>query len=298
MAKKAKSRSTRKSTKKTAPKRARKPAKSARRGGKAVKRTTKRATKKMTKKTTTRRSTKAKSRSTRKKPARKTSAKKKATKKTTKPARRGGSSTAKKSGRRVRAKKDDTVLMDMLLGSAARARILRLIFREPTVSFAHKEIAKMTGVALPKVRREAKALAEMDIVTNRSSGGQMRVKVNTAFPFVEELKRMATASFPVGRDSLVKMLKPAGNVKLIIVAGTLMNDPKGRVDLLVVADRYSEKRLARAVKKVEQAAAAELRWAGMPTKEFTYRWKMFDRFLHDMVSGPHEKLVEKVKVKK
>lgn len=265
------------------------------------KKTTKKARKTTRKKKTTRRKASSggrkKTRSASSGRATKKGANKKRTKQAAGKSSRSKGNKKRSSSRRTRTKKDDTVLMDTLLNSTARARMLRLIFREPTVSFPHKEIAQTCGVALPKVRREAKALAEMGIVTNRSSGGKMRVKVNTAFPFVEELKRMATASFPIGRESLVKMLSPAGAVKLIIVAGTLMNDPKGRVDLLVVADRYSEKRLARVVKKVEQAAAAELRWAGMPTKEFKYRWKMFDRFLRDTVSGPHEKLVEKVKIR-
>ena len=185
--------------------------------------------------------------------------------------------------------------MDMLLGSPARARILRLLFREPGVSLAHKDVAQATGVSLPKVRREAKLLSEIGIITNKSSGGKTRMKVATTFPFIEELKHMVVASFPIGRETLVKMLKPAGSLRLVIAAGTLMNDPKARVDLLVVADRYSEKGLERAVKKVEQAAAAELRWAGMPTKEFQYRWKMFDRFVRDVVNGPHEKVVDRVK---
>lgn len=192
-------------------------------------------------------------------------------------------------------KSDDTVLLDMLLNSGARARILRLLFREPAVTYTQKEIAETCGVPLSKVRKETSALMQMGVVDMRSRGGKKRVQVAASFPFVKELQRLAMASFPIGRETLVKMVKSAGRVKLIIVAGIFMNDPKARVDIIVVADKYSEKRLARAMKKVEQVVAADVRWAGMETKEFLYRWKMFDRFVRDMVGGPHERLVGKVK---
>lgn len=196
-----------------------------------------------------------------------------------------------------RAKKTrDTVLLETLCGSVPRARMLRLFLREPAVSFDFKEVAMMIGVPLPRVRREATILADMGILSLTSRGGKRRAKVVPTFPFMEELQRITMGSFPIAREELLKAVKSAGRVTLVVVGGVFLNDEKGRVDLLVVADKYSEKRLARAVKKVEQSLAVELRWAGMDTKDFQYRWKMFDRFVRDIFARPHERVLQKIKL--
>ena len=173
--------------------------------------------------------------------------------------------------------------------------MLRLFFRNPLIAHELKEVSSLIGMPLPKVRREAKLLKEIGVITLISRRGKSHVQVSTTFPFIAEVQRVVTGSFPIGRDELLKLVKPAGKLKLVVVSGLFLNEPKARVDLLVVADRYSEKRLEKAIKKVEQVVASEVRWAGMDVKEFKYRYKMYDRFVRDIVSHAHERILEQVK---
>ena len=177
------------------------------------------------------------------------------------------------------------------------ARMLRALFREPGASFSLKDLAARTGSPLPHVRREAERLAAMGIAETLKKGKNPRIRVSSTFPFLEEVRVLATRSAPVSHGDLVDMLRGFGRPRLIAISGVFTNNPKAQTDILIVADRLSEKRLAKAIAEVEAAVASEVRWTGMETKEFQYRWKMFDRFLRDFLTQPHERVVEKLILK-
>lgn len=184
-------------------------------------------------------------------------------------------------------------LLELLTGSPVRARLLRLLLREPQLIVRMQDAAERIQEALPAVRREAAALEALGLLHVR---GGSRLAVSQAFPFFSELRGLAVRSFPISRQELVKILSRCGGLQLAVLSGVFLNTQEERVDVFVVASRYSEKRLASAIKKLEAMVGTELRWAGMETKEFNYRWKMFDRFLRDVFTQPHEKLVERIKL--
>jgi len=46
--------------------------------------------------------------------------------------------------------------------------------------------------------------------------------------------------------------------------------------------------------ELESEVGKEIQYAFMETKEFEYRYQMFDRFVRDIFEKPHEKLINKL----
>jgi hypothetical protein len=187
----------------------------------------------------------------------------------------------------------DLPFLEGLTGSPLRARMLRLFLREPQLTFRLTDVSHRIGMPLPSVRREAKHLEGLGIL--KLSRGAKRAQVLMTSPFVGELRTIVLRSFPIGRADLLKILSLVGSLRLVVVSGIFLNAERTRADLLVVAYRYSERRMEGAVKRIEEVIGSEVRWAGMEVKEFLYRWNMFDRFVRDILTQPHEKILEKVK---
>jgi len=201
--------------------------------------------------------------------------------------------TASRSKKTSQPLKNDEPLLELLTGSAIRARMLRLLLREPQLLFTLHDVAERLHVPLFAVRQEARRFESLGLITMR---GGKRLAVNPTFPFLSELRTLSVRPFPASRQWLIRTLSSAGKLQLVIVSGVFLEGSQARVDIFVVASRYSEKRLENAAKKIESAVGAELRWAGMETKEFNYRWRMFDRFLRDIFTQPHERVLEKIKI--
>ena len=196
---------------------------------------------------------------------------------------------------RTRSQKTkDTPLLEGLTGSPARARLLRVLLREPQVSFRTADVSERIGIPTAALKKELRLLESLGIV--QLKGGVKRAQVLVSFPFAGELRMLAAQSFPISRAQLTKILSRVGKLRLVVVSGIFLNVERTRVDLFVVAQRYSEKRMEAAVRRLEETIGAELRWAGMETKEFLYRWNMFDRFVRDILTQPHEKVFEKIKL--
>lgn len=196
---------------------------------------------------------------------------------------------------RAQSKEKDTSFLEALTNSPPRARLLRFLLREPQLTWALRDVAERIQEPVPAVRREAALLSRIGLVEFRGAQKHRLVVVST-FPLLSELRALAVKPFPLSRSELVKILSRAGSLQLVVASGVFLNAPDARVDLLVVATRFSEKRMESAMRKVEAIVGAELRWAGMESKEFQYRWKMFDRFLRDIFTQPHEKIVERIKL--
>ena len=185
-------------------------------------------------------------------------------------------------------------LLETLTGSPARARLLRLLLREPQLAFAVRDAAERIGMPPPLIRREAETLEKLGLLQGGKRGHRLRVAAT--FPFAAELRTLAIQSFPISRQELVRILARAGKLRLVLASGVFLNLPRTRVDLFVVANRLSERKLEAAVRRIEQIVGAEIRWAGMDTREFSYRFRMFDRFVRDILTETGERVVENVKL--
>lgn len=185
-------------------------------------------------------------------------------------------------------------LLEALVGSPARARILRFLYRHPDSAFNAKTLAKALLLNALSVTCECDTLARIGIVKVRSGGARKRYQVSAAFPFSGELRAIALYSHTVTPAQIIAELSRNVQPRLVVISGAFLNVPGGPLDVFVVADRVSERALARSMRRLEAKLGTELRWSAFQTSEFTYRWKMFDRFLRSIFESAHEIILGKL----
>ena len=96
--------------------------------------------------------------------------------------------------------------------------------------------------------------------------------------------------------SILKKLKPAGKIKLLIVSGIFLQQSESRADLLIVGDNLNKKILENRIKTIESELGRELTYAIFETKEFTYRLNMYDKLIREILDAPHERIVDFLQV--
>src|SRR3989344_8672739 len=181
-------------------------------------------------------------------------------------------------------------IFEVLFGAMPKVRLIQLFFRNEIVSFSVMELADRTKLDAHIINKECNALVVAGLLVGHGSGSGRSYKLNLSFPFLAEFKNLIQRSFPVEKSKLISIVKRAGKLRLVLVSGLFLNRDDSPVDIFIIADKLSEKRLAGAIADMETLIGKELRWAGMETQEFLYRWRMFDRFVHDLLAAPHEKI--------
>ena len=74
-----------------------------------------------------------------------------------------------------------------------------------------------------------------------------------------------------------------------------LNTDNSRVDLFLVGDNISDRKLTNFLAEMESEVGKEIEYAAMNTKEFDYRFHMFDRFVRDILEKPNEKLLNRIR---
>ena len=202
--------------------------------------------------------------------------------------------------------------LSKLLGGNARVKMMRLFLFHPEETYEPKDIARLTRLKTETVRRELSQLAKMGLVkqatihkesksktTKKGSPAKRRVNgwvLDDTFPYLRPLKNMLINVKPLRNDEIQRRFEKAGRIKLIIIAGTFLQNPESRLDLLVVGDKLSEAKARNIVKDIEAEVGKELVFAAFKTDEFNYRSSVYDKLIRDVLDYEHERVLDKIGV--
>mgnify|MGYP001560191525 FL=1 len=153
----------------------------------------------------------------------------------------------------------------------------------------------MLKINSASIRKQFKSLVAVKFITAKNIAGKKFFKVNKDFDFYNELKELITKASPASKEKMLKKLKGLGKIKLALISGIFINSDVSRADLLVVGDLKLSK-FNNFLKDLEAEVGKEINYALMTTKEFQYRYDMYDRFVHDLLDFKHEKLINKLKI--
>lgn len=151
-----------------------------------------------------------------------------------------------------------------------------------------KQVRGLEDIKLIQVKR-VKSNKKKEIV------GGLYYSVNPNFDFYPELQILVLKSSPTSKEKMLKRLMKVGRIKMALISGVFLNCENYRVDLFVVGDDISQRKLANFLADMEAEVGKEIEYAAMETKEFDYRFHMFDRFVRDILEKPHEKLLNKLR---
>lgn len=160
--------------------------------------------------------------------------------------------------------------------------------------FSMSDIAKRTKIKTVRSKGLISQLTNAKFISERKRKGKKFFTVNKRFPFFYELKRLVVKSNVHPQCESLNRIKKLGNVKLAVVTGVFINEPKTRTDLLVVGDTISKAKMKHLLEDLEAEMGREVDYSLMDLTEFKYRANMFDKFIMEIMESPHEIVVNKI----
>jgi hypothetical protein len=184
--------------------------------------------------------------------------------------------------------------LENLFGSKDRWRMIKMFLLNSGESFSLTEVSRRTKVERRKMRRIISQLSKSGFITGRKRKEGWFFSVNKNYPFFSELKKLVIKSNIYPQCESLGKVKKLGDVKLSIITGVFINEPKVRTDLLIVGARISKAKMDHLLADLEAELGREVNYSLMDIEEFKYRANMFDKFIMEILEMPHEILVNKI----
>ncbi len=193
-------------------------------------------------------------------------------------------------------KKFSEPTLDALFDSPIKVKLLKLFLYNPDGDFELKAIAKKLNLKSAPVNKNIGDLAKINFLNCKNSKGRKTFKVNCDFDFYNELKELVIKASPASKEKMLKRIKSLGKIKLALLAGVFVNSNTSQADLLIVGDNVKSAKFNNFISNLEAEIGKEINYSLITSKEFDYRYDMYDRFIRDLLDFKHEKLINKLKV--
>jgi len=179
-------------------------------------------------------------------------------------------------------------ILGKILGSQARVKIMRLFLLNREKSFNTKDIEKRSRVVKHLLNKELRLLASIGFIRKRNDQWHF----NNDFKYTNEIEDLLINFNSINKGIILETFKKVGKIKLLIVSGIFIKDKDSRVDLLIVGDHVRKAKFEEGIRKLEAEIGTELVYASFDTKEFNYRFNMYDKLVRDILDFPHEVILE------
>lgn len=203
-------------------------------------------------------------------------------------------------------------LLSRLLGGQERVKIMRFFLYHDEMVISAATIADKTKSKGTAVRKELNALTTIgflekkkgkEFVTGKSKNAVTKVKeivgykLNPDFPHNQALKDLLFDFELLDKRELASRFKVVGRIKLFIVSGVFLAFDDARVDILLVGEAIKKPKAEKVFEALSAELGREVVYSIMDVEEYQYRFKMYDKFIRDIVEMPHEKVVDKLSEK-
>lgn len=188
-------------------------------------------------------------------------------------------------------------MIEQLLGSKTRVKLLQLFLANPNRSFYVREITRKIDEQINSVRRELSNLLNIGIIVADTTNNRLYYEVNQAYEFYEPLRAIFAADSKqhgpaVQNGGQKDELKALGNVDLLVYTGQFTRDERAGVDLLVVGSTNANA-VQKFVTDLETKEGKELRYTVLSLSDFQYRRQVKDRFLSDIIAAKKQVIIDK-----
>ena len=201
-------------------------------------------------------------------------------------------------------------LLAKLLGGQERVKIMRYFLHHEDVVIDAHTLSEKTKSKTIVVRKELTALSSAGFIEKRKSrisiellsGKKVQAKnkevigygLNALFPHNQALKDLLFDFELLDKRDLADRFKAIGRIKLFIVAGVFLAEEKSRVDILIVGEVIKKPKAERVFETLSSELGREVIYSIMDVEEYEYRYKMYDKFVRDVLEMPHEKVIDKL----
>lgn len=206
-----------------------------------------------------------------------------------------------------------SIVLEKLFNSKARVKVLRFFLRNQENCYDLADIARRNKISAETAKGEIKILESIgfavlckkdDMQEDSKEKKQLQdcYKLNPEFKLLKELEALVFAAGFITKEDLTEIINNVGKVKLAVISGVFLgeNSPirhgRNRVDLFLVVDTVDKSKLKSALQNIEAEIGKEIDYSVLTAEEFSYRRDMYDKFVHDILDGPREDLINKLKV--
>lgn len=178
-------------------------------------------------------------------------------------------------------------MLEMLIPSQTRVKLLTLFLLNPERSYYIREIERMTGEHYAAIHSELSNLASFELLTKERKGKQVHFSVNRDHPLYHDLQQIILKT-----EGVVKILKEEihglEGISCLFVYGSFaagIAGEKSDIDLFVVGE-VDEERLIPALHTVEQTLQREINYTLMSPREYRERQEKKDPFVMNVLKEP------------
>mgnify|MGYP003393557763 CR=1 FL=1 len=198
-------------------------------------------------------------------------------------------------------------LLTRLLGGAERVKIMRFFLHHDDMVFSLHDIADKTKSRSVLARKELSALTALGFIERKktrtvvSSGRKssklkevIGYKLNANFPHNHALKELLFDFELLDKRELASKFRTVGRIKLFIVSGVFIGEEQSRVDILLVGEAIKRQKAEKLFELLSAELGREVVYSMMDVEEYAYRYKMYDKFVKDIIDAPHEAVIDKL----
>ncbi|OJI08712.1 MAG: hypothetical protein COX02_01515 [Candidatus Vogelbacteria bacterium CG22_combo_CG10-13_8_21_14_all_37_9] len=196
-------------------------------------------------------------------------------------------------------------ILSKIFGSASRVKILRLFLFNPQQAYTVDEVTKKSRVTKLEAKRELTHLSnshflkEKKLLTKNGKVSQRRqYQLLSDFPYIVNLRDLFNADFFNNRRLIASRFKNCGRIRLLVLSGAFLHQPKSPADLMIVGDDLKKSLIDQVIKNIEAETGRELTYAVFDTNDFLYRLHSSDRFVRDIFEAENELLIDKIGLNK
>jgi DNA-binding MarR family transcriptional regulator len=203
-------------------------------------------------------------------------------------------------------------LLSRLLGGQERVKIMRYFLYHDEAVVSASTVADKTKSKSASARKELNALSAVgfiekkkgrEFVTGKGKNAVTKVKdimgykLNPEFPHNQALKDLLFDFELLDKRELANRFKPVGRIKLFVVSGVFLSLEDSRVDILLVGEAIKKPKAEKVFEALSAELGREVIYSVMDVQEYMYRYKMYDKFVRDILDMPHEKVIDKLSEK-
>ncbi|MDO9539941.1 MAG: nucleotidyltransferase domain-containing protein [Methanocalculus sp.] len=184
-------------------------------------------------------------------------------------------------------------MLEALIPSKTRVKLLTLFLLNPESAFFIREISRMTEENMNSVRRELSNLESFGLLIKEKRGIQHYFTVNKNFFLYEDLQRIVLKSEGVA-GIIRENLQSLGDIQSAFIYGSFAQGGAGAksdIDIFIIGV-IDEERLITLVSECEEELNREINYTLMLPDEFTRRITFQDPFVKHVMDEKKIILIE------
>ncbi|MCX6651921.1 MAG: nucleotidyltransferase domain-containing protein [Methanomassiliicoccales archaeon] len=183
-------------------------------------------------------------------------------------------------------------MLERLLTSKARVKLLTLFLMNPERGFHIREVARLTELNINAVRRELANLEAIGLLTSKPAANTKVYSVDQKMPILQELTSIILKTEGVTR-MLKENLAEIGYIESAFVYGSFAkNEAKltSDVDLFIIGS-VDEEKLIGVIHMAEEQTSREINYVAFTQEEFEERRRKEDPFVTNVLREPKIMLI-------